>query len=128
MTNSKLFGVTSLADQFFKAAMHASLDDPELSEKVKASMSPEEMDGLWRKIQEIDDEYATYAIGEVVPDSHAQKVLKLVDITAKYFSRAVPVEKLASWVPEELKSDENVAYLRELGANNIANISDFKPK
>ncbi len=128
MANEKLKHVTELAAEFKNAVEARYQGDRKLGEKLIATLKPGEMEGIQDKLQEIVNEALEYAFGGEPSEAFIKKNLALVDITAELFSRVLPAEKLSPLVPAELKTEENVAYLRELGAANLANVSAFKPK
>lgn len=129
MSYEKLTRTVELAVEF-KNAVEAGLgNDSSLRGKLLAAMKPGEMEQLTGKLQDIAEGAMELAFGGGKPsEEFLKKNVEITDTMAELFNRVVPEAKMASFIPAELKSDDNVQYLRDLGATNLAKLSAFKPK
>jgi hypothetical protein len=124
----KLTHVTELGVKFKDAVEKKFGSDQKLAAKMMTKLKPGELEAVQDKLQAIVNESLGYAFGGTPTEEFVRKNLEIVDLTAEFALRVMPAEKLAPLVPAELKSDENVQYLRDLGANSLATVSAFKPK
>ncbi len=123
----KLMHVTELAAKFKEAVEQKFGNDEKLAADMMTKIKPGELEAVQDKLQDIVNESFEYAFGGKPTEAFIKKNLDIVDLTAEFALRVLPAEKLAPLVPAELKSDENVQYLRDLGATNLATVSAFKP-
>lgn len=126
---NKLMRVTELGAKFKDAVEKKFGSDRKLAAEMMTKIKPGELEAVQEKLQAVVEEAMEYAFGDKKPTGEfIKKNLEIVDLTAEFALRVLPAEKLAPLVPSELKSDENVQFLRDNGAKSLADVSAFKPK
>ena len=122
MANEELTRLATLAAQFNSAADEAMTNDPATLEKIRNSVTEEEME----EAQNVGMDVATESLGAAFGGEPSEKLLKgtlkIADLNAQFLARALPAEKIAALVPAELKNAKDAEALTKAGAPKLASL------
>jgi len=117
--NEELTKLVELSVVFKNAVEEKFGQDAELTAKIQASVSPEEMEEFQNLVMRLATESFGAAFGGI-SEEFLKLNLKAADITADIVGRVLSKDDLAALLPEDLQNEESVTRLETEGAKNLA--------
>lgn len=109
----------------FKNAVEAGLDQ-RTQVKIMQSLQPGELEKNMAKFQSLATEALEISLGRRMSDDFIKRNIEIVEIVADMGLSTVPAERLAKYVPHELKNDADAEAFTKLNAPKLASLCKIK--